>query len=140
MHFNLQNSTVLFLRENSRKTLLVAENHGNEKALWMHFSLFKRCLILMSPNVALGFKNDNISYLFSDFCAFTRNIISTTHYCISCICYFSVTSSVMQWNKQAINEDVLQDTISVHFSSENIKFNVFTIIIAYRAYLLEHFL
>ena len=49
----------------------------------------------------------------------------------------------MQWNKQAINEDVLQDTMSVHFSSENIKFNVFTIIIAsqeYRTYLLEHFL
>ena len=33
MHFNLQNSALLFLLENSKKTLLVAENHGNEKAL-----------------------------------------------------------------------------------------------------------
>ena len=133
MHFNLQNSALLFLLENSRKTLLVAENHGNEKALWMHFSLFKRCLILMSPNVALGFKNDNISYLFSDFCAFTRKCnpdYSLFHFLAF---DFSATSSVMQWNKQVINEDRLQDTIS--FFLWKCWFNVFTTIIGIYIYI-----
>ena len=70
-----------FSRKNSLKTV------GSRK-LWkrngnmMHFLPFKRTLILTSPNVGLGLKSDNSSYLFSFLYAFIRNASLTIHYSI----------------------------------------------------------